>query len=146
MQLKQMEKTDKGLNCSSCKIEVIDFRQRSDEEIKMAFQRGTRCGIFREDQVLNPFENRSISFKIWFRILVLISLMGLNVKPIQAQGVVMKKKHLPKIEKEKSQSKLKNTRKNAVYLKERHLFVRKKQRSKKRRMKNKKSIMGCPSF
>ena len=75
-------KKDGDFYCKSCSKEIIDFRDKSNEEIIANSKEGV-CGIYNEDQVTTTkygFRKRFL-----FQLLTVFSFIGLNVKPLQAQ-------------------------------------------------------------
>lgn len=81
--VQRMDKIGDHFFCNSCQKEVIDFRDKSIDEIKQIISYGG-CGIFNRNQMTQQksygFINRTL-----FYGLTLISLMGFNVKPLKAQ-------------------------------------------------------------
>lgn len=81
--LMRMKKSDDGFYCSSCARNVIDFRGKSDEEIKANMKAGA-CGIFDVAQL--PSQQRmSVKRQLVFYSLAFLSLLGFNVQPAAAQ-------------------------------------------------------------
>ena len=81
MSLHKMKTTD-GFYCKSCSKTIIDFRDKPLTEI-INVDSDITCGIFSEEQVSTP--TFSFRYKIVFRALTLLSIIGFNVKPIYAQ-------------------------------------------------------------
>ena len=84
-----MASTEKGKFCNSCSKEVMDFTDKSDEEIRAYFlqSKGYNCGNFRADQLKDQKNiNPSWKYTLRFTVLVFLAFLGLNVTPIQAQN------------------------------------------------------------
>jgi hypothetical protein len=75
-------KKDGDFYCKSCSKEIIDFRNKSNEEIISQSKDGS-CGIYNEDQVTKT--HYGIRKRFLFQLLTIFSFIGLNVKPLQAQ-------------------------------------------------------------
>ena len=71
-----------GLYCKSCHKTLKDFRESTTEEINSQCDENT-CGIFYNDQVVTP--TFSIGYRIKYLLLTVLSVLGLNVSPLQAQ-------------------------------------------------------------
>jgi len=120
--ISRMTKSNTGYNCKSCKHEVIDFRDKSPDEIKFLLDKGT-CGIFYQEDIL-PSPKRSIKKKFIYYGLSLISFIGFNINVSQAQTPEYKKGDVCPIE-EKVDNSVKETKtKHKKY--RRGLFRRKK--------------------
>lgn len=87
MSLNKMKTAD-GFYCKSCSKTIIDFRNKSVDEI-INVDSDITCGIFSEEQVSTP--TFSFKYKILFRALTLLSIIGFNVKPLNAQTIPPKK-------------------------------------------------------
>jgi hypothetical protein len=85
MLLSRMSKTDSGFSCKSCKREVIDFRDKTPEEIATAITADT-CGIFNNSQ-LAAAPKHSLFRKGIFAALTVLSFLGFNVSPVNAAPV-----------------------------------------------------------
>lgn len=72
-----------GFFCKSCSKTVRDFREATSEEIERQVTADT-CGIFREDQ-LTHLPQFSLSRRFFFNTLTLLSFLGFNVHPVEAQ-------------------------------------------------------------
>lgn len=81
--LMRMKKTESGFYCSSCARNVIDYRNKNEEEIRANLKTGS-CGIF---DVAQLSAQRKMSFKrsLAFYTLACISFLGFNVQPLNAQ-------------------------------------------------------------
>ena len=76
-------KNANGYSCKACKKTVIDFREKTIEEIKCTVNKDT-CGIFTIDQL--PGQQSMGLFKhLLFYCLTLLSVLGFTVKPLNAQ-------------------------------------------------------------
>ena len=81
MSLNKMKTAD-GFYCKSCSKTIIDFRNKPVNEI-INVDSDISCGIFSEEQVSTP--TFSFKYKILFRVLTILSIIGFNVKPVYAQ-------------------------------------------------------------
>jgi len=81
MSLNKM-KTANGFYCKSCSKTIIDFRNKPVNDI-INVDSDITCGIFSEQQVSTP--TFSFKYKILFRVLTILSIIGFNVKPVYAQ-------------------------------------------------------------
>jgi len=138
----RMKDVGGALHCSSCKTKVFDFTNSTNEEIKAAFNNGTKCGIFSEKQIENPFEKKIWSYRVLFKFLVLLSFLGFNVNPLNAQST---KKNKLKVQtlKEKQTNYVSGDR---LYLQERKVRQRRLKKSKRKKKKQKFRVTGCPAF
>jgi len=89
MLLARMKNEGADYYCNSCSKVVVDYSNKSIEEIIATFKPGT-CGIFNPAHVQPnppmPFKRRFL-----FYGLTLLSFFGFNVKPLQAQTTLTKK-------------------------------------------------------
>ena len=83
MLLSRMSNSGPNFSCSSCQKEIVDFRGKSNTEIKCLITRKT-CGVFDSDQLVEEKE-RSYYYKTIFFTLTVLSFLGFNVSPINAQ-------------------------------------------------------------
>lgn len=82
----QGSEKDSSYYCNSCKKEIIDFTNCSDEEIAQRVISDNICGIFYEDQLKGQHQVHYNFFqKAAFYFLVFCSSIGFNVTPINAQ-------------------------------------------------------------
>ncbi len=81
--LANMPKSENGYYCSSCDKCVIDFRDKSIDEIKSTLK-PSDCGIFLPHQLTDQKRYTGIR-RYAFGLLVFLSTLGFNVKPLQAQ-------------------------------------------------------------
>lgn len=124
--------------CKSCKQSIIDFRQKTNDEIIEHLSKNKACGIFNKDQIQT--KHKSFRYQFIFKILTLVALIGFNVKPISAQTFLKGSKEEAKELKERA----KNERKERRYRRKNKRFDRK---HKRRKSKNKNEyIMGVPNF
>jgi hypothetical protein len=78
-----MSKSDEGYLCSSCNKCVVDYREKTVEEIKATLKPGD-CGIFSSHQLTN--QKRYSGYRRFaFGFLVFLATLGFNVKPLKAQ-------------------------------------------------------------
>lgn len=129
MILSRMSCGDGSFACKSCKTEVIDFRGKSEEEIKRLSTPET-CGIFTADQL--PGQQKiGVSRKMVFYALAFCSFLGFNVTPIHASPKQAQGSESPVFATSSSQ-------------KEEMKKPKKKKRAKRR--KRSQVVTGCPSF
>jgi hypothetical protein len=71
--------------CKSCDKKIVDFREKTTEEIMHYFSNstGSGCGIFKRSQV--NVSEYSFRNKILYKLLTILAVLGLNVKPLEAQ-------------------------------------------------------------
>lgn len=83
-------KKDDGFHCNSCKKDIVDFRNKTDEEIIAYLKASTQnpCGIFREEQVSVPTYSWKSAFL--FKALTVLAFIGFNVSPMSAQATIPK--------------------------------------------------------
>ncbi len=84
-------KTEDGFYCKSCAKNIVDFRGKSQTEIKREFKEN-QCGIFDEQIVSTP--TFGFKYKFLFKTLTLLSLIGFNIKPLYAQETKKQKDSL----------------------------------------------------
>jgi hypothetical protein len=140
-------KINNGFYCSSCKKDIVDYRGKSEDQILQQIKENT-CGIFDEDAVNTP--NFGLRYRFLFKLLTILSFLGLNVKPIQAQ-VVPKQQENITIEKnsihETVIGKIKIEHKRDTLLFEDPSTKNKKKWFVKRKKKKPTyKTIGCPSF
>lgn len=139
--LNRMGKEGKDYFCKSCSKTVVDFREKTEDEIKCFANTGS-CGVFTINQ-LKGQQRLSVSRQTIFYALTVISFFGFNVKPITAQNVDTVQTQTEAHTLEESSQQVRNFEKEEVTKKEKNI------RSKKslfRRKKKEKVIIGCPSF
>jgi hypothetical protein len=83
MTLSRMKSGD-SFFCKSCDKKIVDFRNKTTEEIISYFKNGTGYGIFYEDQVTTS--TYSFKNKFLYKLLTVLALLGLNVRPLNAQS------------------------------------------------------------
>lgn len=81
--LSRMSKKNGSYFCSSCSKNIIDFRGKTEEEIKCATTKDT-CGIFTSDQ-LKGQKRMSFWRQTAFYVFMFFSFLGFQVKPLSAQ-------------------------------------------------------------
>lgn len=84
--LSNMTKSGDAYFCPGCSKSVIDFRDKSIEEIKEKLQLGG-CGVFNSDQ-LTQQKRFGYFGRFAFRVLTVISFLGFTVKPMKAQTTI----------------------------------------------------------
>ncbi len=90
MMLSKM-KTENGYYCNSCSKKIVDFRGKTEVEIKNKLEEG-QCGIYDKQTVSTP--TFGFKYQFLFKTLALLSLIGFNVKPLQAQEIPKKNEPL----------------------------------------------------
>jgi hypothetical protein len=113
--------------CASCQKKIYDFRDKSTVEIRETMQMGNICGIFHDDQ-LKP-HRFSLSYRILFIFLALLSFIGFKVKPLRTQEPIQNKSAV-KLPVDSLQ----------------HPKKEKKSKKKKQQKKTKYRVIGTPSF
>jgi hypothetical protein len=126
-----------GFHCSSCDREIIDFRNKSTEEIIAFLSVNHACGIFNQDQVITP----CFSFKnaFLFKVLTLLAILGFHVKPVAAQTTPKGQQDTSSVNKKKisgSENKKKKPEKKTWFEK----------RREKKMMKRRRYRIGTPAF
>lgn len=112
--LGRMKKQDDGYFCKSCAKTVVDFREKTEDEIASLITEDT-CGVFYNHQ-LNGQKRTSRMKQFAFYLLTVLSFLGFSVKPISAQNNTTSSKGKVKIaqqepKKEKENKKEKERRK-----------------------------------
>ncbi len=131
--LNESNKKGSEFYCKSCKKSLIDFRDKSQEEI-LPYVGKNVCGVFNSNQ-LSGQQKLSFSKSMVFKFFTVLSFLGFPVSPLKAQeSKVVNKKEI--IQKEKLVSERNNT------------FSIEKPRKKKKKGKGKTEFktIGCPSF
>lgn len=124
--------------CNACSNTIVDFRDKSVDEIKEIIAGNKVCGIFTAEQLNQP--KFSFKYMLYYAVLSLIAVVGFNVKPMHAQSELAPK----------------DTSTNKVCLKTQTKSEKKNKRAKKinsRKIRRyeilhprRKRIMGCPDF
>lgn len=83
MLLSRINNKNGEFNCASCQKTLKDFRGKSQEYITNNLLEGD-CGIFDDNQVANTTGYTGLN-SILFKLLVVLSFLGFQVKPLQAQ-------------------------------------------------------------
>lgn len=76
-------KDGNNFSCKSCDQTLIDFRDKTTDEIIKVISVKKTCGIFNDNQVTVP--NFSVTNNFIFKILTVLAIFGFNVKPLNAQ-------------------------------------------------------------
>jgi hypothetical protein len=86
VRLSRMTPSESGFFCNSCSKTVVDFRNKSMEEVLANIEVGG-CGIFTSEQLPNQ---KPMTWRKWlgFYALAFLSFLGMNPAPIQAQTQV----------------------------------------------------------
>lgn len=123
--------------CKSCKKTIIDFREKSMEEILSQINENT-CGIFRNDQ-LPAQKPLKFSKQILFYFFTVLSFLGFSVKPLSAQTTEPKKDSVL-VQETKDETNIQDDTSK--------FNEKKKKRSKRNlfRRKVKYRTIGCPDF
>ncbi len=69
--------------CKSCNNTIVDFRDKSMDEIVQSLSKQSTCGIFNDDQIVKP--SFSFTTTLLFKFLTFLAVSGFNVKPLSAQ-------------------------------------------------------------
>lgn len=138
--LERMKKDGENYFCGSCRKTIVDFRGKTEEEIKCAINKET-CGIFTIDQL--PGQQK----KHWLRRacfwgLTVLSFLGYSVRPLSAQTTTKAEKNTEVVYKKK------NTKKEADRIHKATVKEKEKNTRKKKAHRRKKQfrVIGTPSF
>lgn len=137
----RMQKDGDNYFCKSCSKTVIDFRGKTEEEIKCVADKDT-CGVFSIDQ-LSGQQRQSFFRQTAFYFLTVLSFLGFNIKPLTAQTIDTTKTPKDTI----IVSNTKNIKKNAVTTNQ--INQKEYQNPPKKnvfRRKKKITVIGCPAF
>lgn len=138
MTLARVTQGDGTFYCNACSNSIVDFRDKSIDEIKEIIAGRKVCGIFNNDQLSQP--KFSLAYKLRYAALTFIAIIGFNVKPMNAQSEPMAKdtstnkvctKTLSKSEKQNEKNTKVNMRKRRLYSK---FYIRRR------------NVRGCPVF
>lgn len=137
--LMRMKKVGDNYFCKSCSKTVVDFRDKSIEEIKCLSNKDT-CGIFKIDQLKGQQRQKFLRQSIFY-LLTVLSFLGFNVKPLAAQtsDTLKTKTETLTVNPKNKKSKKDNT--DRIEKKE-----KKKRKALFRRKKKNKITIGCPAF
>ncbi|MCB9260832.1 MAG: hypothetical protein H6607_00435 [Flavobacteriales bacterium] len=80
----RMKKQGNSFYCKGCQKFVVDFRDKSNDEIKEIIGYGG-CGIFRNDQLINQKRYGGWGQAVFYALMVL-SFVGFSVKPMKAEA------------------------------------------------------------
>lgn len=83
--LLRMDKNGDDYFCKSCSKTIIDFTQKTQEEIKDVLTEDS-CGIFTADQ-LHRQQKQPFFRQSFFYLLTVLSFLGFSVKPLSAQTI-----------------------------------------------------------
>lgn len=138
--LERMKKEGDHYFCGSCRKTIVDFRGKTEEEIRCAINKDT-CGIFTRDQLAGQQKMH------WFRQacfwgLTILSFLGYSVSPLSAQTTTKAQKNTEVVHKKKS-TKKETDRTHKATMKEKEKAGEKK---KVNRRKKKYRVIGTPSF
>lgn len=143
MLISRMKNEGADYYCKSCTKVVVDYSNKSIEEIIASFQPGT-CGIFNPEHV-QPNPTMPYSRRFLFYGLTLLSFFGFNVKPIQSQTNTPKKDSTsisitPRAVVISDSDTVKKSNSSTPIKKEKKGFFRRKKKVRKFRP------IGCPDF
>lgn len=82
--LERMKKNEDGYHCRSCSKTIIDFRDKTTEEICSSID-GNTCGIFYRHQLTGQ-QKMSAFRQTAFYVLTFLSFIGFSVKPVYGQN------------------------------------------------------------
>jgi hypothetical protein len=133
--------------CKSCSKEIIDFRNKSSEEIISKSKDGS-CGIYNEDQVTKT--HYGIRKRFLFQLLTIFSFIGFNVKPLQAQETPKKTQPI-NLSKDSIQKPVIgriaiDPKRDTLLIPENDKVKPKKKWFRRKKKNVKGSTIGCPSF
>ena len=79
--------TEDGQNyfCKSCSKKIVDFREKTLDEIKCSINKDT-CGIFYTEQLIGQ-QKMSFIHQSIFYFLTILSFLGFTVRPVNAQTI-----------------------------------------------------------
>ena len=87
MTLARVTNSDGTFFCDSCNNTIVDFRDKTTEEIIELIGSRKMCGIFNDTQLNQP--KYSMKYKLNYALLTGLAILGFNVSPIQAQTAVL---------------------------------------------------------
>lgn len=126
-----------GYNCGSCAKKIIDCRGMKAEEIRDKYAGKNICGIFDTAEVKK--RDFSIWYKVRFAFLTIVAVVGINVKPIQAQN---QSKSPRMTEAQRLEKRKEKEIKKSIDKTTRNWFRRRNKIEKKTEFRT----IGCPSF
>lgn len=128
--------------CSSCSNTVVDCRKLPKQEIATLLKTPNFCGIFEEQQLGGQMQ-KSWWYQIALNGLMILSFLGLNVSPMNAQDTLSTPDTIttPKEEESTTNIDIKNT----VEVEKNNKPINRKRR-RRRLFKRKTKLMGCPTF
>jgi hypothetical protein len=136
--LSRMAKDGQNYFCRSCAKTIVDFRDRTTEEIKCSVSKDT-CGIFTIDQ-LQGQQKTTLFHQPLYYFLTLLSFFGFSVRPLNAQSASTKKDSVSVNIKTPAKDTVRNDKTiiegNTLAPKKKRLF----------RKKQKYRVIGTPSF
>jgi hypothetical protein len=81
--LTRMTKNGQNYFCKSCSKIIVDFREKTIEEIKCSSNKDT-CGIFTSEQ-LQGQQKMTLFRQTFYYFLTILSFFGFSVRPLNAQ-------------------------------------------------------------
>jgi len=140
--LSNMKKCGDNFACKSCDKIVIDFRNKTDEQIRKELTKGT-CGIFNTSQL--PGQTNYSNFRqVAFNLLTLFSFLGFNVSPLKAQTLPNKNEKKTEVTTNQTISdstKMKNKQSDSLKKDKKRVFFRRKKKKQPQFR-----TIGTPSF
>ncbi|MES2680129.1 MAG: hypothetical protein V4635_09605 [Bacteroidota bacterium] len=130
-----------NFSCKSCNQTLVDFRDKTEDEIIKVISVKKTCGIFNDNQVTVP--DFSFTNKLIFKILAVLAVFGFNVKPLNAQ-TNQAPKDSASIQKQKTTTNTKTENKVTASDSTQAKSINKKWWRKNK--KHKYRIIGTPSF
>lgn len=144
--LLRMKKAGNNHFCSTCSKTIIDYRNKSIEEIEKEIQ-PTTCGIFLLEQLKGQ---TSFTFlkQLLFNGLTILSFLGFSVRPVNAQTKVAKKDTTVEVIHAKIKDSIAPSPNEikAMKLQQKIELREAKKRKKRSKKKRKYHVTGCPSF
>ena len=139
--LMRMDKNGDNYFCKSCSKIIIDFTQKTQEEIKCETKADT-CGIFTFDQLHGQQKKTYLKQSIFY-LLTLFSFLGFSVKPLSAQTIDTTRIKNDSIKIDSKLNKTNTNQTDNINNKKNHV---KNDRKRLFRKKKKYRIIGTPSF
>lgn len=132
-----MNKDGENFYCKSCSKTIVDFREKTVEEIKGSINKDT-CGIFTMEQLPSQ-QQMKLSRQILFYFFSVLSILGFTVRPFSTQAIQTKEETVI-VDKESNTKDLNEgdeKAKKADTKKNKKGLFRKKKRV---------TVIGCPNF
>lgn len=142
--LMRMNKQGDDYFCKSCTKTVVDFREKSTDEIQRSLTKET-CGVFHPEQLTGQ-PSFGFTRQVRFYFLTVLAFIGFSVKPLSAQVIDTTKMEQKTIEldlKTNDKDTIQVGKSPAEKAKHRKELRREKKRGRK---KKKHRVIGTPSF